>query len=147
MRRISTGSTQPLQAAWTYHATDMPCAAFTPVSTHVFASTPTAECRFIMQGISAGGEEDFIEKIRQANIKKENSYDYGSLVIGVLNSYVKQWQEKATGDWEGREYDGADEVWKNFRRGLQRKWKSINTIYCSGAEIIASQMPARYLHV
>ena len=35
----------PLQAAWTYHSMDMPCAAFTPVSTHVFASTPTAECR------------------------------------------------------------------------------------------------------
>gem|GEM_PF-5307393 len=35
----------PLQAAWTYHATNMPCAAFTPVSTHLFASTPPAECR------------------------------------------------------------------------------------------------------
>jgi len=34
-----------LQAAWTYHSTDMPCAAFMPVSTHVFASTPTAEFR------------------------------------------------------------------------------------------------------
>ena len=34
-----------LQAAWTYHSADMPCAAFTPVSTHVFASTPAAECR------------------------------------------------------------------------------------------------------
>jgi len=45
----------PLQAAWTYHATDMPCAAFTPVSTHVFASTPTAECRFNFSLMAASG--------------------------------------------------------------------------------------------
>jgi len=33
----------PLQAAWTYRSADMSCAAFTPVSKHIFASTPTAE--------------------------------------------------------------------------------------------------------
>gem|GEM_PF-5325896 len=35
----------PLQAAWTYLSADMPCAAFTPGSKHIFASTPTAEFR------------------------------------------------------------------------------------------------------
>jgi len=50
MRRYGRNllSALALQAAWTYHSADMPCAAFTPVSTHVFASTPTAEFRIIM---------------------------------------------------------------------------------------------------
>gem|GEM_PF-5301358 len=48
MRRYGRNllSALALQAAWTYHSVDMPCAAITPVSKHVFASIPTAEFRF-----------------------------------------------------------------------------------------------------